>query len=77
MPQWKREQTRELPPAGVDPADPGSREAVNRRVFGSVLDEDPLDVWNSGAFRTFRDALESPFPDIPCRTCPKRFEVDG
>ncbi len=61
----------------VDPADPGSREAVNRRVFGSVLDEDPLDVWNSGAFRTFRDALESPFPDIPCRTCPKRFEVDG
>ena len=30
-------------------------------------------VWVS--FRMFRDALQSPLPDIPCRTCPKRFET--
>ena len=53
----------------------GSPEAVNRRVFGSAVEEPPLDIWQSGPFRMFRDALQSPLPDIPCRTCPKRFET--
>ena len=52
-----------------------SPEAVNRRVFGSAVEEDPLGIWQSGPFRMFRDALQSPLPDIPCRTCPKRFET--
>ena len=52
-----------------------SPEAVNRRVFWSAVEEDPLGIWQSGPFRMFRDALQSPLPDIPCRTCPKRFET--
>lgn len=53
----------------------GSPESVNRRVFGCAVEEDPLAIWQSGPFRMFRDALQSPLPDIPCRTCPKRFET--
>lgn len=60
-------------PSGDAPA--SSPEAVNRRVFGSAVEEDPLGIWQSGPFRMFRDALQSPLPDIPCRTCPKRFET--
>lgn len=60
----------------VDPIDPTCREAVNRRVFGTVH-EGPLAVWESGPFRAFRAALESPAPDAPCRDCPKRFENGG
>lgn len=53
----------------------GSPEDLNRRVFGSAVEEPPLDVWQSAPFRLFRDALQSPLPDIPCRACPKRFET--
>lgn len=44
-----------------------------RRVFGSIRSEDPLAVWHKPEFRRFRDRLALGDPDLPCRTCPKRF----
>ncbi len=32
MPQWEREQTRELPPTGVDSADPGASQPAPARA---------------------------------------------
>lgn len=46
-----------------------------RRIFGSCLTDDPLDVWNSAPFAAFRAALATPDPDPACRGCPKRFAV--
>lgn len=60
----------------VAPEDPLAQENVNRRVFGSIMEQDPLSVWNSAPFKAFREALNTPIPDVPCRTCPKRFEND-
>ncbi len=60
----------------VDPIDPKARETVNRRVFGSIVQQEPLEIWNSLPFRNFRDALNTPFPDTACSDCPKRFEND-
>jgi MoaA/NifB/PqqE/SkfB family radical SAM enzyme len=44
-----------------------------RRVFGSIRSEDPIAVWHKPEFRRFRDRLAFGDPDLPCRTCPKRF----
>ncbi|HSO60462.1 MAG TPA: radical SAM protein [Desulfobacterales bacterium] len=43
------------------------------RVFGNVNATDPLEIWESAAFRRFRDGLACGDPDLPCRTCPKRY----
>jgi len=51
----------------VDRLDP------DRRVFGNVNATDPLEIWESPAFRRFRGGLAGGDPDLPCRTCPKRF----
>jgi MoaA/NifB/PqqE/SkfB family radical SAM enzyme len=53
----------------VDRLDP------NRRVFGNVNATDPLEIWESPAYRRFRDGLSCGAPDLPCRTCPKRFMI--
>jgi MoaA/NifB/PqqE/SkfB family radical SAM enzyme len=53
----------------VDRLDP------KRRVFGNVDETDPLEIWESEAFRRFRDGLAGGDPDLPCRTCPKRFMI--
>ena len=53
----------------VDRLDP------DRRVFGNVNATDPLEIWESAAFRRFRDGLAGGAPDLPCRTCPKRFMI--
>jgi MoaA/NifB/PqqE/SkfB family radical SAM enzyme len=53
----------------VDRLDP------KRRVFGNVDETDPLEIWESEAFRRFRDGLASGDADLPCRTCPKRFMI--
>lgn len=45
-----------------------------RRIFGNVMQTDPLEIWNAPTFKIFRDALQSAAPDTPCRTCAKRFE---
>lgn len=53
-----------LPTALVDP---------RRRVFGSCLEEDPLAVWRSAPFASFRSALSAAVPDPACRDCLKRY----
>jgi MoaA/NifB/PqqE/SkfB family radical SAM enzyme len=53
----------------VDGPDP------QRRVFGNVNATDPLEIWESAAFRRFRDGLAGGEPDLPCQTCPKRFMI--
>jgi radical SAM protein with 4Fe4S-binding SPASM domain len=52
-------------PVGI--ADP------KRRVFGNVRDQDPVQIWESAEFRRFRERLACGDPDLPCRSCPKRF----
>lgn len=51
----------------TDVADPG------RRVFGNVRDQDPIDIWESADFKSFREQLAGGNPDLPCQRCPKRF----
>jgi MoaA/NifB/PqqE/SkfB family radical SAM enzyme len=55
-----------LPLEGDDPG---------RRVFGNVNDQDPLAIWESEAWRLFRESLACGRPDPRCRDCVKRFEV--
>ena len=52
---------------------PTTLDDPRRRVFGSCLTEDPMAVWNSESFASFRAALAAGDPDIPCRNCLKRF----
>ena len=52
---------------------PVGRPDPDRRVFGNVNATDPLEIWESAAFRRFRDGLACGDPDLPCRTCPKRY----
>jgi len=52
---------------------PAGRPDPSRRVFGNVNERDPLAIWESGAFRSFRDSLASGGAGLPCRSCPKRF----
>jgi radical SAM protein with 4Fe4S-binding SPASM domain len=54
---------------------PVARPDSKRRVFGNVNETDPLEIWESEAFRRFRDTLASGDADLACRTCPKRFMV--
>jgi MoaA/NifB/PqqE/SkfB family radical SAM enzyme len=44
-----------------------------RRVFGNVREQDPLEIWESADFRRFRERLAKGDPDRPCQSCPKRF----
>jgi len=44
-----------------------------RRVFGNVLERDPLAIWESDEYRQFRESLASGRPDRACQSCPKRF----
>ena len=53
-----------LPTTLVDP---------RRRVFGSCLEEDPLTIWRSAPFTSFRSALATPESDPACRDCLKRY----
>jgi len=39
------------------------------------VEHDPLEIWESAAFRRFRDGLAGGDPDLPCRTCPKRYII--
>jgi len=45
-----------------------------RRAFGSARDRNPLDIWNDPEYTRFRKRLATGDPDLPCVTCPKRFE---
>ncbi|SBV90623.1 conserved hypothetical protein [uncultured delta proteobacterium] len=54
-----------LPTAENDPC---------RRVFGSVREKKPLDIWADSDYAVFRQRLAAGDPDLPCQTCAKRFE---
>ncbi len=54
-----------LPTAGQDPG---------HHIFGNVLTEDPVAIWESEAFRGFREGLAGRAPDRSCLSCVKRFE---
>jgi radical SAM protein with 4Fe4S-binding SPASM domain len=45
---------------------------TNRRIFGNIRKNDPLQIWETQAFKNFRDHLATGDPDMPCRTCLKR-----
>lgn len=49
-------------------------EQPRRRVFGSVLEEDPWVLWAGEDGRRFRERLGSGQPEACCLPCPKRFE---
>lgn len=52
---------------------PTNLDDPRRRVFGSCLTDDPIAVWNSEPFASFRAALAAGDPDISCLNCLKRF----
>jgi hypothetical protein len=45
-----------------------------RRAFGSVREQNPLEIWNAPDYARFRARLASGDPDLPCVACAKRFE---
>ena len=45
-----------------------------RRVFGSVREKKPVDIWADSDYAVFRRRLAEGNPDLPCQTCAKRFE---
>lgn len=51
---------------------PMSCQDPNRRIFGNVREQDPLEIWESNAFRSFRESLAKGNPARPCLFCPKR-----
>lgn len=54
---------------------PDNAENPRRRVFGSVLETNVLDIWQKGEFSAFREALAKNSPDSACLDCPKRYEI--
>ncbi len=52
---------------------PTSLPEPSRRIFGSCLQQDPVVIWKSEAFSTFRARLLSNEPDAACLRCPKRY----
>jgi MoaA/NifB/PqqE/SkfB family radical SAM enzyme len=51
---------------------PSDRVDLERRVFGNVNATDPREIWESTAFRRFRDGLAGGVADPACRVCPQR-----
>lgn len=54
---------------------PGSKIAEKIRIFGNVLQDDPLAIWKKGEFASFRKNLLNGQPDASCLDCPKRYEA--
>ncbi len=48
---------------------------VNRRTFGNVHEKSPVKIWESAEYRLFRNRLAHGDPDLPCRNCRKRFQL--
>lgn len=54
---------------------PVSQADPRRLVFGNVLHNDPLSLWNDPRYVAFREALRRGERQGPCATCVKRFEA--
>ena len=46
-----------------------------RTVFGSVLEENPADIWAGPEYAAFRAAVQTADPPAACVSCAKRFEA--
>ena len=53
----------------IDAPQPG------RTVFGSVLEDNPLDIWARPGYAAFRAAVQTAEPPEACVSCAKRFEA--
>ncbi len=53
---------------------PTTENDLYRRVFGSVREKKPMDIWADSDYANFRLGLARGDPDLPCKTCAKRFE---
>ena len=56
---------------------PSQARPEKRRVFGNVMEEDPVGIWKKPEFKAFRQALLAGEPDPACLDCPKRLEAEG
>ena len=56
---------------------PDNTENPHRRVFGSVLKTNALEIWQNEDFLAFREKLAKNSPDTACLNCPKRYEIVG
>lgn len=56
---------------------PDNAENPRRRVFGSVLNTNALEIWQNEEFLAFREKLAKNSPDTACLNCPKRYEIVG
>ncbi len=54
---------------------PTKGEAPRKTVFGHLLKEGPLDIWNKLEYAAFRANVQTENPPEPCRFCAKRFEA--
>lgn len=53
---------------------PVADDTNRNRIFGNVLTQEPLAIWESDQFRRFREALAEGNPDRTCLACVKRYE---
>ena len=56
---------------------PDNTENPHRRVFGSALETNILEIWQKQEFSAFREKLAKNTPDTACLNCPKRYEMVG
>lgn len=54
---------------------PTRGEEPRRTVFGHLLKESPLDIWNKPEYAAFRGKVQTENPPEACRSCAKRFEA--
>lgn len=55
---------------------PGSDPVEKRRVFGNVVEDNPLDIWRKPEFADFRKKLLAGQAEAICIRCPKRLEEE-
>ena len=46
-----------------------------RTVFGNVLQESPVDIWDKAEYADFRARVQTACPPEACVSCAKRFEA--
>ena len=47
----------------------------NRTVFGSILEQSPVTIWNMPEYAAFRAQVQTAAPPEACVSCAKRFEA--
>lgn len=52
---------------------PGVADDSRRHIFGNVLEQELLQLWQDPSYVDFRRAVGQKNPPTPCRYCPKRY----